>query len=786
METSTTRRRGLALAATAIAVLALPVATAGAKKKPKLSVDVVSSRADVVTAGNALVEVDVPKHVKPSKVKVDRDGKGVTRSFDRSSGNRRHLVGLVQGLRNGSNLISARAKGARGAKLTVLNSPVTGPVISGPHQSPFICTTEDNGLGPATDSDCSAPSQVSYEYRSTDGSFKPLSDPSQRPADLATTTTRDGQTVPYVVRVEAGVINRSIYRWAILDPSGDVGGSGWNRRLIFSFGGGCSAGYQQGKQAPSVLDNRELSEGYAVMSSSLTVLNTACNDVLSAETASMVKEHVIETIGEKPVWTIGDGSSGGSVQVQMIAQNYPGILDGLLPSQSFPDNSAPDYPDCRLLNNYFQTPDGSGLSNAERNAITGLSNPNGCVALSQGADVVNASEGCVESIVPPSIIFDANTNPNGIRCTLWDSMVNVYGRDPATGYARRTLDNAGVQYGLDAFKDGVINAKKFLDLNDEVGGFDNNGIPRPQRSVADEGALAIAYRTGRINQGAGGVPDVPIIDAREYVDNDVNVHQYVNTYKFRARLQALNGTYANQVMFRAKGGQNVTAMHDTALDEMGQWLDALHNDNSDKPMSQKVIDDKPGAAVDGCWINGGQRVDGPAIIGDNNVCENTYPPHSLPANEAGKPLDSLVAKCQLKPIDFSDYPPMTSANQARLQSIFPDGVCDWSKPGNEQQKLGDTWQYFGAVANRSLKLKLKGGRKAKLEAKLRPCPAGKWQRVDFERRRKGKWKQIKSAIAEGGKCTAKAKLKLKNGTKVRAEVHAIRGYAAAHSSSKRV
>ena len=48
------------------------------------------------------------------------------------------------------------------------------------------------------------------------------------------------------------------------------------------------------------------------MSSSLTVLGTACNDVLSAETVEMTKEHVIESLGRAPVWTLGEGGSGGS------------------------------------------------------------------------------------------------------------------------------------------------------------------------------------------------------------------------------------------------------------------------------------------------------------------------------------------------------------------------------------------------------------------------------------------------------------------------------------------
>src|SRR5207244_1705471 len=118
-------------------------------------------------------------------------------------------------------------------------------------------------LPPAsTDGSCSVPTATTFQYRSTDGTFKPLADPSVRPADVAQTTTRTGETVDYIIRIESGVIDRSIYRWSILDPGGVVG-KGWNGRFFYTFGGGCTTGYQQGVMPVSaVLPNRELSEGY--------------------------------------------------------------------------------------------------------------------------------------------------------------------------------------------------------------------------------------------------------------------------------------------------------------------------------------------------------------------------------------------------------------------------------------------------------------------------------------------------------------------------------------------
>jgi hypothetical protein len=791
------KRTSLAVALSAVAIVQLVLFAGAAEGKGRLKVSTLSSAPDLVSGGDALVAVDVPAKTKAKKVQVRLNGVPVKPALRPGQDNPRRLVGVVSGMRNGTNVISARASGDQHpASLAVFNSPITGPLFSGPHQSPFICTTEAGGLGPATDADCSAPTQVEYRYRSTDGTFKPLADPAVRPPDLAQTTTRDGRTVDYVVRIESGVINRSLYHWSVLAPGGQPD-AGWNGRLIYSFGGGCGAGYQQGSNGiGTVLDDRQLSEGYSVASSSLTVLGTACNDVLSAETVEMTKEHIIESLGRKPAWTIGEGSSGGSVQAQLIGQNYPGLLDGLLPSQSFPDNSSPDYPDCRLLNAYFGTAAGSGLSNAQRKAVTGLEDPNGCAALSQGADVVNATEGCDESVVPASLIFDPVTNPGGARCTLWDSMVNVYGRDPATGYARRTLDNTGVQYGLKALQDSSITPGEFLDLNEGVGGFDDNGFIRPQRSVANLDALEIAYGTGRFNQGAGGIPSLPIIDARTYVDDEANVHQYVNAYRMRARLQRFNGTYANQVMFRAKGGQNTGPMNDTALDLMGTWLDNIAADGSDRTAPEKVIADKPGAAIDACWI-GGQRVNGAAVIGDPNQCETTYPPHSLPVNQAGKPLESIADRCQLKPIDLSDYPSLSAGQESRLRALFPDGVCDWSKEGVNETRVDGTWKQFGPdrqIKAGKLKLKLgskrksgKGSGKAVLTATLRPCPEATWQRVSFEHKAGRKWRSFHTDIASGKRCRAKATMAA-NGKRVpvRATVKATPGFHGVKSKRIRV
>ncbi len=59
------------------------------------------------------------------------------------------------------------------------------------------------------------------------------------------------------------------------------------------------------------------------------------------------------------------------------------------------------------------------------------------------------------------------------------------------------------------------------------------------------------------------------------------------------------------------------------------------------------------------------------------------------------PASSDIVKCQLKPLTPSDYSvAFTPAQWEWLQAIFPSGVCDWSKPGIEQQDLLGTWVFF--------------------------------------------------------------------------------------------
>ena len=71
----------------------------------------------------------------------------------------------------------------------------------------------------------------------------------------------------------------------------------------------------------------------------------------------MTKEHLIERYGTLR-YTIGTGCSGGSLAQQWIANAYPGVYQGILPTCSFPDawSTATQFLDYHLTLAYFDDP----------------------------------------------------------------------------------------------------------------------------------------------------------------------------------------------------------------------------------------------------------------------------------------------------------------------------------------------------------------------------------------------------------------------------------------------
>jgi hypothetical protein len=701
-------------------------------------IEVLSSRPYMVSGGDALVRVTVKKKdVRLGSVRIELNGANVTGAF-RADASARTLTGLVTGLRLGENELSVDAKGKghgrADADLTLTNYPIEGPIISGPQEFPFACTTAtfvpftgSPALGPSSEPNCAVATRVQYVYRSsTTNTFKSLPQPySTLPTDVANTATG----AKYIVRLETGTINRAIYQTAILHNPNDAAASpfappaGWNKRLVFPLGGGCIGGwYFQGSDIESVVNHAYLNLGYAVAASTLTTFGNNCNDLLSSETVIMVKERFIESYGV-PLFTIGTGGSGGAYQSNQTGDNYPGTFDGIVTTSSFPDVTTGMLPmaNSRLLEIVFAKTRPGVFSVNQMKAISGylsVSPVAGGVVpgMINHMSNVRAPRMDPTNTFPAQILpgvgdqfrYDPATNPHGARGDVFDHTVNVYGTIPNTPFpgnrefAQRPLDNVGLQYGLKALNDGVITVDQFLELNEVIGGVDIDFKPTPNRTVHYKDATKRAYQGGRILNGGGGLASMPIITRMGAGDLNPNgdVHVRYHAQAIRARLVAANGNYDNQVIYG-----NLAPM-DMMIRHMNNWLTAVKADTSDRSLREKVIANKPknqqdprDNVVDACWKTGVDTVEDKIIetpsFDPNTPCNKLFPVGLSPEIVAGSPINVDIIKCHLKPIDMADYKvPFSAQQRAQLDAIFPHGVCDWSKKGVKQVK-SVPWASYG-------------------------------------------------------------------------------------------
>lgn len=696
-----------------------------------ISVEVVSSQPHLITGGTTLMAVHYDGHhdIEPTLM-LNRRTVPLPPDADfhhDADGNK--ILFLLEGLTEGTNTLEVSA-GQSSASLALTNYASTGPVISGPQQQPYLClgALADRADGEprrfavgngefldtaAQDENCSLPTRVDYVYRSTgQAGLQPLPATGQLPEDVMFTNSSSGVDVPFVVRLETGTLNRAIYQIAMLHdpatpaPSAVAPGQAWNQRLLYTFGGGCEAGYFQGTGTGGVLRESVLAQGYAIVSSTLNVnAQGGCNDVVPAETAMMVKEHFTKFYGE-PVHTIGSGASGGAMQQLLIAGAYPGILDGLLVGMTFSDAITyfADAQECSGPWRNYANNTSNGLTEDTKAIIGGWPNWYLCdQSLGERPDRISPFDCAAE--IPVELHYHPQTNPAGIRCSIYDGMRNVFGERPHPdnsvdrSVARSPHDNVGVQYGLEALNQSLIDTSLFLDINENFGGWDIDYQRTDARTQGDTEAIRIAYETGRITNGAAGLSRVPIIDDRPYLDHEGNFHASVYSFTTRARLERDNGHADNYVIRRHPASLSLA---DENLALMNSWLDAIKAANDELPMLERIVQAKPAALSDDCFTADGERIVEPAIFNTSRLFDNTegrcnqlYPPHAGLRLVAGGPLTNDVMKCQLKTIDYDDYRvTFTDAEKARLKNIFPEGVCDWSRPGVGQGS-NQTWLSFG-------------------------------------------------------------------------------------------
>jgi hypothetical protein len=714
--------RGAAAVALVLCCLPVPGAAARAKDGPvvvqadpftagapglargQIELTTVSTRPAIVSGDRARVEV---RGLAPGeKLTVKRDGADVSDLFAPSRPGVRD--GVVTGLHEGVNRLVASAQGQT-ARLAVTAHSLQGPIISGPHQYPFGCQTEKSGLGKPTSKDCEAPARVHWYARGYDGSFTLLSDPYAPYPPLTAITTVNGKRVPFVVRVQSRVINRSVARIAVLDDPHARGRDtpfkplDWNHKLLFQFGESCGTGYHQGSNtetsafgqlqdiggenlAGPFLDlGGHLGQGWMVAVSTLTIFGVHCNPVLSAETLMMIKEHIIDDYGSVD-HLVSAGASGGAIQQYTIANQYPGVIDAGVPILSFPDvaTTAMTVGDCIGLRRVFDS-DSRRWNDAKVGAITGLATTQVCKDwVSLFGDNIKPTS--CDGSVPKDQRYDADKNPHGVRCDIQDSARNVYGVDPDTGIARRPLDNIGVQYGLAALRRGDISLDDFLTLNRDVGGLDADGNHQSARHAMSEATAKRLFADSQVT-GRGALDQTPIIDVAIPVSDvtpELDIHDQIRPFGLRARLDDAFGSHASQAIW------TLVPLPSSAVDTAEAWLrslDALRARHPALSREQLVAQGRPASAADQCRLG---------VLPLAGLCDDGLLRHSSPRQQAGAPFSEDVVKCQRKAVDARDYPAsLTAAQLGQIRALFAGGVCDWSKPSVGAVQRSTTWLAYG-------------------------------------------------------------------------------------------
>jgi Tannase-like family of unknown function (DUF6351) len=646
-------------------------------------IEVLSNRADLISGGDALVQVVLSNKADPASVSVRLNGTDITSAFAvRPNG---AYEGLVTGLAVGKNDLTATAPKGPPAHITITNHPSGGPVFAGPQVQPWICKTVA-GFPAPTDAQCDAAPAYSYAYMDAGTHTFKAYDPSSPPpaASIATTTTDQSVTVPYIVRLERGAMDRGLYDVAVLDnPSASwspwASQPGWNHKVLYQFGGGTAPWHTNGAPQNDLID-LALSRGFLVANNNLNIRGDDANDVVSAEALMMLKEHIVESYG--PIrYTIGTGCSGGSIQQYQIAANYPGLLNGIQPNCSFQDSwtTANEVNDCHLLRHYFAGD--PSFSTAEQAAVMDVRDPGVCTAW----DLSFAPVGI------PSRVSNCNLQgtplasqvyPSGpVRCTVQDYQSAIWGFRPQDGFARSPYSNVGIQYGLNALNAGTITPQQFVNLNAGVGGTDIDLNFTAARTGPDLVAQKIAYRTGQVTN-ARELANVPIIDLRGSEKSFNDIHTDYHSYVLRARLDAANHTHANQLIWTwdaALTPTNITPPPSIALQSfltIDKWLSNIESDTGHQPLRKKVIADKPSGATDECFLGATLT---PST--DPATCATAFPHYGDARLAAGESTVDNAMACRLEALDPSSYHvAFTSAQWTALQAAFPNGVCDWNAP----------------------------------------------------------------------------------------------------------
>ena len=310
-------------------------------------------------------------------------------------------------------------------------------------------------------------------------------------------------------------------------------------------------------------------------------------------------------------------------------------------------------------------------------------------------------------------VYDEETNPDGVRCTLQDYMVNAFGihgdldddgqvdhpvtstydadsdtytfsvdypagvtdeekatfeadivdytGDVIAGFARRPYDNAGILYGLSGVLDGTMTPAQFVDLNVKMGGGDYDLNPTAARVEADATAVERIFRTGAVNSGEH-MDQVAIIDRRG--PDPGAFHDVYRTYVMRERLFRSNGHADNQVLWQGPVALLGDATFETdsifALDAWLADVEAMDGGFDAPGLEDRIRTARTTAGIehrctDGAGDDLPYAIDVAGTPSGRLVCDTVAEDYTAPRIQAGAPLTDDHIACERKPLDFAEF-----------------------------------------------------------------------------------------------------------------------------------
>ena len=196
-------------------------------------------------------------------------------------------------------------------------------------------------------------------------------------------------------------------------------------------------------------------------------------------------------------------------------------------------------------------------------------------------------------------------------------------------------------------------------------------------------AMHAAYRSGQVFIGK---VNVPIIDVRHYLDDDLDMHHMSASFYSRLRIEEANGHADNHIIWVSH--KDFNPVHE-AFKVMDEWL--LNKNNSSLVDTANA---KPSSLADTCFTADGSIIAQGKGIWDGQwngnsskntgICLKSYPMFSTSRIQSGASWAGDLFKCALIPVEQAIengvYGDIDIGKYATsLNRIFPTGVCDYSQ-----------------------------------------------------------------------------------------------------------